>query len=214
MSAGRGKWVSLVFVILVLFSCATWYPQTLDEPNFTKPTGYELDGVQLGMSECNVRALWGELEKRFLFTGDVMLEKPGGWHPSKDRCILDRNGRVVSISGHHLRYSGSLQFSSGNAVEDQNLPGHPLQLSNHCGNVSSLSSGFAHGGVNVYLQRSFSLSHLDSGSVKESIVREVRLVDRAWEEDQHVDESVAVLQSFNDARDVCGLFIGSLERVR
>ena len=98
-------------------------PNDSDEtPPKETDSSYTVDGISLGMSESEVRALWGELEqtsdgkiRRFGKSGEDLIP------PLAHLVTLDEDGRVVAVQGRRLKLEGKLVLACGqewSGVED------------------------------------------------------------------------------------------------
>ena len=93
-------------------------PNDSDEtPPKETDSSYTVDGISLGMSESEVRALWGELEqtsdgkiRRFGKSGEDLIP------PLAHLVTLDEDGRVVAVQGRRLKLEGKLVLACGQDV--------------------------------------------------------------------------------------------------
>ncbi|MCA9777384.1 MAG: hypothetical protein KC800_11725 [Candidatus Eremiobacteraeota bacterium] len=89
-------------------------PSTSAETPAQEEPNYTVDGISLGMSESEVRALWGELEqrsdgkiRRFVKSGEDLIP------PLAHLVTLDEDGRVVAVQGRRLKLEGKLVLACG-----------------------------------------------------------------------------------------------------
>ena len=104
---------------LLLVICALWSIGSPELPE-SEPSDvvYELDGIRLGMTEGEVRAVWGKVEKSYQLTGDLRLSKPGSDPIVGNICLFSGDGTVVSVLGRRLRENGSLVLSTNHQFRD------------------------------------------------------------------------------------------------
>lgn len=117
MRPGSGR--TLVLLVLALLSSAVLARITTPTEELPRePARLSVDGIELGMTEAQVREKWGEVEKRELGTLHT-LTKPGDNVITGQSVTLDQQGLVASVTGRRLREGGRLLLCTEDRYEDR-----------------------------------------------------------------------------------------------
>lgn len=124
---------TLLVLILGLCGVLALKSQSVPEPMPAIGIGYAVDGISLGMSEEEVRAKWGNLERRYLFNGQFVLSKPKS-SPSVENWVrFSSEGKVVFVQGSRLRWGSRLILGPGHDYRRGLILGNEVQSRLRCG---------------------------------------------------------------------------------
>jgi len=126
-------WMLLpILTLCAVLSAAT----TPTGPKETEKTPvYNVDGISIGMTEDEVREIWGPMKQYDTSDGIRYLGRPESFSPLRQMVML-RESQVVKIHGQRLKLGDKLVLGPEHGLEDvENLLGGPAEpRGSICGN--------------------------------------------------------------------------------